>query len=279
VGRPYATRPGPLASIRIGLILMWARARADMQYRLSFVLRVTAAVLVLFGDWVAIWAIADRFGSIGGWTLQPLLYLYGVSALSFRISDAFLGGAVERCAEFVRTGRLDSMLTRPVGVLWQLIGEGFAVRRVMQMLSIVPFFVLGLRDNSIDWSWDTVVVVTLVILNATVLYASIFTIVNTLGFWAPNAAEIANAFTYGGQTAAQYPLHVMDRWVRGVMLSIVPVGFAVYLPAFLVLPNVPNPLNITPTQSWLSLCACVPSALLAGAMWRGALRRYRSTGS
>jgi ABC-2 type transport system permease protein len=259
--------------------MMWARTRADMQYRLSFVLRVTAAVLSLLGDLVVIWAFTHRFGSIGGWTLRPLLFTFGTSSLAFRLSDAFLGGAVERCAEVVRNGQLDSMLTRPVGVLWQLMGETFAIRRVMQLLAAVPLFVIGVSANDIEWTWLRIVAMVLMIANGALMFGALFTIVNTLSFWSPTTIEIANAFTYGGQTVAQYPLHVMDRWIRVLTFSVIPVAFAIYLPSFLILTDVPNPMHITSTQSWLSLLVGVPLAFVARWIWRAALRRYRSTGS
>jgi ABC-2 type transport system permease protein len=128
--------PGLSASFRICLQMMRARAVADMQYRLSFALRLVAVAVALLGDVFAIWAIEHRFGSIGGWSLGPLLFLLGVVLVSFRIADAFVGGAIERCAELVRTGRLDSMMIRPVGVLWQILGDAFAVRRVIQLLTV-----------------------------------------------------------------------------------------------------------------------------------------------
>jgi ABC-2 type transport system permease protein len=267
------------SSLAITARIMWARTQADMQYRLSFALRIGAACLSLLGDVFVLWALERRFGSIGGWTLGPLLFLYGTSSMAFRISDAFLGGAVERSAELVRTGKLDSMLTRPVGLLWQLAGEGFAVRRLFQLLMTLPFFVLGILRSNIGWSATSVVALVLMVVNATLLFGSIFTIVNTLSFWSPGTTEIANAFTYGGATAAQFPMHVLDGWIRAITFSVVPVAFAVYVPSFLVLDGVPNPLYVTNLQGWLSLSSGLPLVLVARAVWRAAIRQYRSTGS
>jgi ABC-2 type transport system permease protein len=259
--------------------LMRARVKADMQYRLSFWLRITSSSAVLFVDAFSTWVLVRRFGSIGGWTLWPLAFLLGTVTTSFRLADGLIGGSIERCSELVRSGKLDSMLTRPVGVLWQLIGEGFAIRRVMQFFTVLPIMIVALINVDVDWSIARAGVFALLILNATITFASIFVISNTLSFWSPHTAEIANAFTYGGGTVAQYPLHVMDRWVRLITMSVVPVAFAVYLPSFLVLRRVPNPLHVTPLQSWLSMLACIPMALAARTIWRFALRKYRSTGS
>jgi ABC-2 type transport system permease protein len=264
---------------------MWARTRSDVQYRLSFTLRIIGAIVTMLTDLVGLWALERRFGAIGGWSLGPLLLLYGTASMSFRIGDAFIGGAVERTAEYVRTGKLDTLLTRPVGVLTQLTGEAFAPRRIGQLLATIPFFVLGLVRCQVGWTPLRALIVVAIVVNAVIVFTAIFTIANTLSFWSPNTVEIANAFTYGGQTISQYPIHVMDRWVRGITLSIVPVAFAVYLPSFLLLSSsgqaaaAPNPLGITTLQSALSLLAWVPFAAAAAFMWRAAIRSYQSTGS
>jgi ABC-2 type transport system permease protein len=258
--------------------MMRARAVADMQYRLSFWLRIVAAAIALLGDVFAVWALEHRFGSIGGWTFGPLLFLLGVVLVAFRLADAFIGGAVERCAELVRTGRLDSFMVRPVGVLWQILGESFAVRRAIQLLTVTPVLAIGLSTAQIDWSPSRVVAFVLMMVNATAVFASIFVIANTLSFWSPGTTEIANAFTYGGSTAAQYPAHAMDRWVRVGTLSVLPVALTAYVPSYLFL-AAPNPLGVTELQSWLAMFTGVPAVLLARFSWVYGLNHYRSTGS
>jgi ABC-2 type transport system permease protein len=259
--------------------LMRARIRADMQYRLSFWLRLASSSAVLFVDAFSTWALVHRFGSIGGWTLWPLAFLLGTVTTSFRLADGLIGGSIERCAELVRTGKLDSMLTRPVGVMWQLMGEGFAIRRVMQFFTVLPIMIVAVTHVDVEWGLGRIGILLLLLVNASVTFACIFVVSNTLSFWSPNTAEVANAFTYGGGTVAEYPIHVMDRWVRLITMSVVPVAFSVYIPSFLILRSVPNPLHITPLQSWLSLLTCIPMTIGARSIWHFALRRYRSTGS
>jgi ABC-2 type transport system permease protein len=266
------------ASFSVCLRMMRARQRADMQYRLSFALRLVGAAGQLLLEVVAIWALVHRFGSIGGWTLGPLTFLLGVSGLAFRLADAFIGGSTERCAELIRTGRLDVLLVRPAGLLWQVMGDAFAVRRLMQLATMVPFAVIGIARSDIHWTPLRVIVLVLVLVNSTVVFASIFVLVNCISFWAPTSQEIGNAFTYGGAQMAKYPIHIFDGWVRIVSVTFIPVAVTVYLPSFLLF-DAPNPLGVTAWQSSLALGSGVPLAIAASLMWRVAVRHYRSTGS
>ncbi len=249
-----------------------------MQYRLSFVLRIVAASAQLLLEFVAVWALVRRFGTVGGWRFGPLLFLLGVSGMTFRLSDAIVGGSVERCAEMVRTGRLDVLLVRPLGLLWQVIGDAFAVRRLMQLATMVPFAVIGVAHAGIHWTPLRALILAVVVVNSTAVFTSVFVIVNCLGFWAPTSQEIGNAFTYGGAQMAKYPIHLFDGWVRVISLSLIPVGVTVYLPSFLLF-DAPNPLGVMWWQSSLALASGMPLAFAASAVWRFAVNHYQSTGS
>ena len=266
------------SSLALCARMMRARQRADMQYRLSFALRLVASSAQQILEFVAVWALVNRFGTIGGWGFGPLLFLLGVSGVAFRVGDAFVGGSIERCAEMIRTGRLDVLLVRPLGLLWQVMGDAFAVRRLMQLATMVPFAVVGVARAGIDWTPLRVLILVVVVVNATMVFTSIFVMVNCLSFWAPTSQEISNAFTYGGAQLAKYPIHLFDGWIRVISISLLPVGVTVYLPSFLLF-DAPNPLGVTWWQSSLALTAGIPLAGAASAVWRFAVNRYQSTGS
>ena len=273
-----AGRVGMRASLALCARMMRARQRADMQYRLSFVLRIIAASAQLILEFLAVWALVHRFGTVGGWGFGPLLFLVGVSGVAFRVGDAFVGGSIERCAEMIRTGRLDVLLVRPLGLLWQVMGDAFAVRRLMQLATMVPLAAIGVAQAGIEWTPLRVLILAVVFVNATAVFTSIFVMVNCLSFWAPTSQEIGNAFTYGGAQMAKYPIHLFDGWIRVISISVLPVGVTVYLPSFLLF-DAPNPLGVTWWQSSLALAAGIPLAGAASAVWRFAVSRYQSTGS
>ena len=92
------------------------------------------------------------------------------------------------------------------------------------------------------------------------------------------AAELVNAFTYGGAALSANPLQIYGSVLRFVFLWVVPFGLAVYVPALHVLdregpPGAPaSLLAVTPL-------ATVAFAAVAGLAWRRGLRHYASTGS
>ncbi len=267
-----------VVSARLYRRLVGARIRSDFTYRASFFLRVLSAALVTASAYVAIAALISKVGTLGGWGRWPITFLYGMSSSAFRFADAFIGGSIERCSEQVRTGKFDKFLTRPVNVLVSVLGEDFAFRRVGQFIAVVPFAVVALSHLPIHWTLGRVLFIPFMFVGAVGTFSAIFVVSGCLAFWSPNTTEIANAFTYGGATVAEYPVHIMTNWVRVLAVSVVPVGFTVYLPSF-VLFDAPNPLGVPLWVSLISPLAAIPFGLLARTVWRYALRHYRSTGS
>jgi ABC-2 type transport system permease protein len=258
--------------------LIGARARADLTYRLSFALRVLSAALVSTLDYVAILALLSKVRTIGGWDRWQVSFLYGASSVAFRLADAFIGGPVERCSQYVRMGTFDTYLVRPRHALLQVLGNDFALRRVGQLIAMTPFLVVALTHLHIAWSVGKVVFLVAQLMGATLLFTSIFVIGSCLAFWSPESREIANAFTYGGATVSHYPIHAMATWIRSLTYTLVPIAFTSYLPAFILF-DAPNPLGVPRWLSYVSPMACIPFGVLAAFVWRFAVRHYRSTGS
>ncbi len=258
--------------------LIYARIRSDASYRTSFVLRIISAMFISALTYLEVAVLVSRFGTIGGWGRWPAIFLASFSSVTFRLADAVIGGPVERCGEFVRTGMFDKFLLRPIGAFVSVLTEDFAFRRVMQIFAMAPFLIVSLAHLPIDWTVGRVLFLIVMFVGAAVTYSSIFVIAACLSFWSPNTTETANAFTYGGAQVAQFPLHVLNKPIRLLAMTLVPVAFVAYLPSF-VLFDAPNPLGISRLVSLLSPLSGLPLACLAATIWKFAVRHYRSTGS
>jgi ABC-2 type transport system permease protein len=264
----------------LGLFIRFCRARirGEMQYRAAFVAFSISQTVVTFLDCVAVLAIFSQVDALGGWSRGEVLFIYSTSVLSFGLAD-FTFGSVEYAAVTVIDGSFDGFLVRPAGVMTQLLGSFFALRRFGRLFQclIVLAFVFGSGDVSIGSPITALFAVAMVIGGA-LTFSAIFVITNTVGFFIPGAREFANAFTYGGNAAAGYPSHIFGNWMRNFIMWVLPAGFVSYVPSLYVL-DAENPLNV---PRWLQLAsplACIPIGLFAAVVWRSGVRHYESTGS
>ena len=258
--------------------LVGACVRSELQYRTSFTARVLAESVITFLDCVVILALFTRVPALGGWDRGQVLVLYASSILSFGAAD-LIAGPVEQTAVYVRLGTYDRLLIRPVGVLWQIFGYEFALRRIGRILQAGIVLAVTIATGTVDLpSTPRALFLVPTVIGGAATFSGLFVVVNTLSFWFPNAKEVGNAFTYGGETVAHYPTHIFRPWLRNAALFVVPVGVVSYVPGIFVLDG-PNPLGIPVWLQLLSPLVFVPVGAVAGFVWRTGLRRYESTGS
>ncbi|CAM5526386.1 ABC transporter permease [Streptomyces pilosus] len=259
-----------------GLIAgMWIRS--TMAYRASFVLTVVGNLLLTGLDFVTILLMFSQVDALGGWTLPEVALLYGLSVTAFGIAQLAFG-SVAALGGRVRDGSFDTLLVRPVPVLAQVAADRFALRRVGRALQGVVVLGWALVAVEADWTVARVLLVPVTVVCGAVIFASLFVAGGAFQFWAQDAAEVQNAFTYGGTTLLQYPPTVFGRdLVRGVTF-VLPLAFVNWVPAAYLLGR-PYPLGLPDGAAFAGPLVAVVCVLPAAAVWRLGLRSYRSTGS
>lgn len=259
-----------------GLIVrMWVRSA--LAYRTSFVMMAVGNFAANGLDFVAIMLMFSRIDALGGFSLPEVAFLYGTSGVSLGLADLLLG-SVEGLGRRVRDGTLDTLLLRPVPVFAQIAADRFALRRLGRITQALLVLGWSLPLLQVEWTVGRVLMVPLMVVCGAAIFAAVFTAGAAFQFWAQDAAEVQNSFTYGGNAMLQYPPTVFAReLVRGVTF-LVPLAFVNWLPALWLLGR-PDPLGL---PGWVDFMGPVVAALMcagAGLAWRLGLRAYRSTGS
>ena len=114
---------------RLYLRYVGVSLRAQMQYKVSFVLQAVGQLLASGIEFVGLWALFRRFGGVHGWSLAEAAFLYGVVNISAALGDAASRG-LEMIANMIKDGDLDRLLLRPRSLLLQLMGHELTLRRV-----------------------------------------------------------------------------------------------------------------------------------------------------
>lgn len=272
-----AERSRPIEGVRAyGLIVgMWLRS--TMAYRASFVMTTVGNFLATGFDFVTIMLMFSHVDALGGYSLGEIALLYGTSATAFGLADLLLG-SMDRLGRRVRDGTLDTLLVRPVPVLAQVAADRFALRRLGRVTQ--GLLVLGYALVTLDIAWTPlkVVMLPLMVLSGAAIFGAVFVAGAAFQFFAQDASEVQNSFTYGGTTLLQYPPSIFAQdLVRGVTF-VVPLAFVSWLPALYVLGR-EYPLGLPEWFAFLPPLVAGLCWVLAGLAWRAGLRAYRSTGS
>lgn len=262
--------------VRIYVRLVGARARGQLEYRASLVLQLlgTAALTVI--DFVAILVLFENVDALDGWTLEEIALLYAIATISFALTDLVVGH-LDLFPQMIRDGTFDQILVRPLPSLLQVVASDFSLRRIGKALQGVGVLVFALVRLDLDWSPGKVLVLVGAVLAGTVIYAAVWVALATVAFWIVDAIEFVNAFTYGGSYLAQYPITIFARWLRGLVLFVLPLAFVAYFPA-LVLLDRESGLPLPAELGYLTGLVALVAALVANVVWTGAVRHYRSAG-
>ncbi|WP_246574261.1 ABC transporter permease [Streptomyces genisteinicus] len=257
------------------IVAMWVRS--TMAYRASFAMTAFGNFVATGFDFVTILLMFSHVDALGGWSLPEIAFLYGTTSTAFGLADLVLG-SMDRLGRRVRDGTLDTLLVRPVPVLAQVAADRFALRRLGRVTQGLLVLGYALWTLDVDWTPGRVAAVPMMLLCGGLIFGSLFVAGAAFQFFALDAAEVQNAFTYGGNTLLQYPPSLFAKdLVRGVTF-VVPLAFVNWVPSLYVLDR-ENPLGL---PGWLALLPPVVAAVclgLAGLAWRTGLRAYRSTGN
>ena len=254
---------------------MWTRAAA--QYPTSLALLTVMSVVITTLDFVQVAIVFHNTSRLVGFPLADVAFLYGTSAMSLAVADLLLGN-LERVGLRVRDGTFDSMLLRPASPLIQLATDQFAVRRVGRLLQALTVLCVAVAVLPIHWTLDRALLVPGMVMAGAAIFGAIFVIGGAFQIFANDAAEVMNAFTYGGQQMTQYPLAVYTRELLRLVTFIVPLGFINWYPALRVLSR-PDPLHLPRLMQFASPAVALVFGVVAAGAWRISLRHYTSTGS
>ncbi len=264
-------------SVRAYVLLSWTWIRVSMAYRTSFTIMTIAQFVITGLDFVAIVIMFGSIDALGGFSLAEVGFLYGGAGLCLGLADLMLGN-IERLGTKIRMGSFDAMMIRPVPLYAQMCADEFALRRIGRIAQAAVVLAWSASVLDLDWTPVKVLMLGYLVLFGTAIFVAFFTLGAALQFWTTDAAEVANAFTYGGNTFAQFPLTIYPAELVKALTFLIPVAFVNWYPSLFILDR-PDPFGLPEAFQFAAPVAALVLGLLAAAAWRTGVRRYRSTGS
>jgi ABC-2 type transport system permease protein len=254
-----------------------ASLHSQLQYPWTFFLSTFDQLLVTAIEFLGVWSLFHRFGSIAGWRLPQAAFLYGLADVSFACAELLARG-FDGAGTLVRTGELDRILLRPRGTVLQLVGHELHLRRVGRLLQGLAVLIWASHACAITWSAAKLLLLLAALAGAACISFGLVVLQATSCFWTIEPLELWNAFRHGGNYMAQYPLTIYRGWFRRFFTFVLPVACVSYLPALELLER-PDPLGF---PTWLRWIAPLAGVLFLGVclqIWRLGLRHYTSTGT
>lgn len=261
---------------RIYLRLIGARARGQLEYRTSVALQIVASALLTLLDFVMILVLFENVAQLDGWRVEEVALLYGIAAIAFALTDLVVGH-LDLFPQMIRDGTFDQILVRPLPSLLQVVASDFSLRRIGKILQGIAVLIVALVAVDVDWTLGRAAMIPLAVVSGALIYTGVWIALATVAFWIVDAIEVVNAFTYGGNFLSAYPITIFGRWLRNLVLFVIPIAFVSYFPALYVLDR-PDELGLPDALRYASPLVAVLVAVAARLVWENAVRHYRSAG-
>ena len=266
----------PVTTARMVAMLYGSRIRSQATFRTSFLADLLGQVLIVGTEFLELWVILSQVQTLGGMTLPQVAVVYGLGALAFGIGDMFFG-EIDGLSAQIRSGRLETLLIRPVPLLLQISSLDLSLRRLGRIAVGLAMYVTALGIAGFSPTPATLLLAVLAPLAGALLFGALFTLAGAMQFWLVDGREFANAFTYGGNYVATTPGAVFALPMRAFFTFVIPATLIAYAPTLALLDR-PGPALVPTWAGWLGLPAAVLAWAIAMMLWRAGVRRYTGAG-
>ena len=257
--------------------LIGARIRAQMQYRVSFLLMTLVSMVVTGSDLLAILILFNYFGELAGWRAGEVALLYGLAMVAFGLTEMVAAG-FDVFPQAIQQGEFDRVLLRPVGIFVQVLAADFQLRRLGRVAQGGLALALAMAWTAIVWTPLKMFYLLIVLVSGVVMFSALLVLGAVLCFWTVQSIEIVNTVTYGGTEMASYPLPIYHEVLQRFFTFVVPLAFVSYFPALYLLDR-PELQHLPGWLPGMTPVAAAMLALMAWLAWRVGVRHYQSTGS
>jgi ABC-2 type transport system permease protein len=257
-------------------LLARAAYRGEFQYRANFLMGVLGGLVYQGSSLAVIGVVLARFGSIGGWGLPEVAFLYGMRLTAhalFMVPFAQLA----QVDHVVREGEFDRYLTRPAGLLTQVITRRSSTMAVGDLIGGVAVLAVAVGRVPVHWTVPAVGYLVLAVVGGAMVEGAFHVGGSALVFRLLSTFHLKLIFDMTFNTFGNYPMRIFRGGVRFGLTFAFPLAFVAYLPATVLLDRT-GELSV---PRWLALGAPLVGALLFAAayrFWRHQTRYYTSSG-
>lgn len=220
----------PLRPVRVAWLFLRVGFMREMQYRVNFFIQLVQSLLQLGTGLVVLALVFSHTRALNGWSAPQLLAVLGIQILMGGVIQALIQPNMTRLMEEVRLGTLDYALTKPEDS--QLLVSVREVR-VWQAIDVVTgAVVLGVAISRITRGvgvGDALAFAGALGLGTVMIYC-FWLILTTGAFWLVRMDQIVELFEGVYQTG-RWPVTIYPLWLRLGATFLVPIAFAVTVPA------------------------------------------------
>lgn len=217
-------------TFRVAWLFVKVGVLNELQYRINFFVQLFQSIIQV-GTGLAVLALVySHTDELNGWSEAELLTVLAIQILLGGFIRAGIQPNMQRLMEDVRQGTLDYALTKPEDAQVLVSVRQFRIWQVTDVISGLILLAVGLAgvERSVG-VLDTLAFGGALSLGALMIYC-FWLVITTVAFWVVRMEHVLELFE-GVYLTGRFPVGVYPGWLRYTVTFLVPIAFAVTVPA------------------------------------------------
>jgi ABC-2 type transport system permease protein len=256
-----------MRALYLALNYLRVGALNEFQYRVNFFVQIGQSLVSLATGLIGLWLVFSHTDELNGWTQPELLAVMGVFIMMNGFIQSYVQPNMTRLLDEIRDGTLDFTLTKPADAQVLVSVREFRLWSVADMLIGLVILVVAISQyQGVVGIWQALGFIAALLMGGVMIYC-FWLLITTTAFWVIRVDQIVNLFE-GIYAAGRWPVSIYPGWLRFSLTFLVPVAFAVTIPASALLDRL-TPYALLGTAA-LMLFFLVVTRLF----WRKGLKNY-----
>ncbi|MNH80342.1 hypothetical protein D3C87_470070 [compost metagenome] len=246
--------------------------KTRLTYRADFWVEMISDLLFQATNLIFIFVIFMHTNSLGGWSENEVVFVYGFFMVPFGIFSCFINlwGFSER---YIVKGEMDRIMTRPAHNLFQIFLENVDPPALFGSVIGIIIMVISGSNLGLVMEWWTIPVMIILTLSAVAIYTGVYTTLTSLSFYSDAPTGIL-PLMYNIQSYGRYPVTIYNRAIQVLLTWIMPFAFVGIYPASLFLhrEEMQRMAYLTPVMGIIFFA-------IGLTVWNYGVKKYRGAGS
>lgn len=246
--------------------------KTRLEYRTDMVVEIISDLLNQAINLIFIMIVFGHTELLSGWNRDEIIFIYGFFLVPFAIFAAFFN-IWDFNERYIVKGEMDRILTRPIHSLFQVILERMELESLFGAVTGIVVMAYASIQLGLTFHWYDIFIFVVLVLSGALIYAGIFILLASIGFWSDARTSIM-PMMYNIGNYGRYPVDIYNRVIRFVLTWILPFAFVGVYPSAYFLGR--SEWNI---YAFLTPVMGISFFILAIVIWNIGIKKYRGAGN
>jgi ABC-2 type transport system permease protein len=219
-----------MRALKLAWLFFRVGSMNELQYRANFFIQLLQSAVAVGTALVVLALVYSHTEELNGWSQSELLVVMGIQILLGGVIRMSIQPNMQRFMEEVRDGKLDFALTKPEDSQVLVSVRDVRIWQSVDIVSGAAVLGYGMAGLERDVGLGDAAIFPLVLAAGALMIYCFWLILSTGAFWVVNMWSLMELWEGVYQTG-RFPVGIYPGWLRIGVTFLVPIAFAVTVPA------------------------------------------------